>query len=313
VAKEYVACQPDEDIPGDEGPGALVLSEFAGAAEELFNALLVNPYDAAAVADAVGRALAMPVGERRARMSAMRRRVMSFDARAWARAFAGDLAATPADQPAAAAADGDLPAVRERLRGPSRRAGGCAVPRLRRDAAGTGPRPGRRRPHRRNCAPCSTGSVAAERRRDDHLRADAGRPRAVRRRYERFGLVAEHGAAAVGLGAARVGATRRGRRAYSWKEPIRKVLQFLRGIDPGDARRGEGDRVRVALPPGGPESATEGAGARHGAVQRGCERAVTFRHGRKIVEVAPAHVSKGSAVAQLLAGRAYDADPHRRR
>jgi trehalose 6-phosphate synthase/phosphatase len=54
VAKEYVACQLDEDLPGDEGPGALVLSEFAGAAEELFSALVVNPYDAAAVAAAIG-------------------------------------------------------------------------------------------------------------------------------------------------------------------------------------------------------------------------------------------------------------------
>ncbi len=43
VAKEFIACQR-------ENPGLLILSEFAGAAEELFNALLVNPYDSAAVA-----------------------------------------------------------------------------------------------------------------------------------------------------------------------------------------------------------------------------------------------------------------------
>ena len=43
VAKEFIACQR-------ENAGLLILSEFAGAAEELFNALLVNPYDSAAVA-----------------------------------------------------------------------------------------------------------------------------------------------------------------------------------------------------------------------------------------------------------------------
>jgi trehalose 6-phosphate synthase len=65
VAKEYVACQDPED------PGSLVLSRFAGAAEELDSALLVNPYDEDEVADAMDRALAMPLDERRVRWRAM--------------------------------------------------------------------------------------------------------------------------------------------------------------------------------------------------------------------------------------------------
>src|SRR5205814_9244860 len=82
VAKEYVAAQRE---PAD--PGVLVLSEFAGAAEELHSALIVNPYDAAAVADAIEQALTMPPEERKERIKPMRDRVMKFDAQAWARTF----------------------------------------------------------------------------------------------------------------------------------------------------------------------------------------------------------------------------------
>ena len=53
VAKEYVAAKRDES-------GVLVLSEFAGAAQEMFNAVQVNPYDPPAMADAIREALSMP-------------------------------------------------------------------------------------------------------------------------------------------------------------------------------------------------------------------------------------------------------------
>ncbi|HEY7515491.1 MAG TPA: trehalose-6-phosphate synthase, partial [Vicinamibacteria bacterium] len=69
VAKEYVACKRG-------GDGALVLSEFAGAAAEMGEALLVNPYDEHLTVDAVARALAMPHEERRERMTALYRRVL---------------------------------------------------------------------------------------------------------------------------------------------------------------------------------------------------------------------------------------------
>jgi trehalose 6-phosphate synthase len=61
VAKEFVAAQDPED------PGVLVLSTLAGAAEEMSDAVLVNPRDPGAVADAIHRALSMPLDERRAR------------------------------------------------------------------------------------------------------------------------------------------------------------------------------------------------------------------------------------------------------
>ena len=76
VAKEYVAAQEQND------PGVLVLSEFAGAAEELSNAIIVNPYDTEVVADAIEAVLHMPLSERIERMKPMRERVLRYDARA---------------------------------------------------------------------------------------------------------------------------------------------------------------------------------------------------------------------------------------
>ncbi|HET7600494.1 MAG TPA: bifunctional alpha,alpha-trehalose-phosphate synthase (UDP-forming)/trehalose-phosphatase [Gemmatimonadales bacterium] len=84
VAKEFVASRGD-------GDGVLVLSEFAGAAAELGDALLVNPYDLEGTARAMHRALTMPEGERRARMEALRRAVQKSDVRAWADAFLTDI------------------------------------------------------------------------------------------------------------------------------------------------------------------------------------------------------------------------------
>jgi len=84
VAKEFVASRVDED-------GVLILSEFAGAAAELAEALQVNPYDIDRVAWAIKKALAMPEGERRARMQALRRRVLAYDAYQWASSFIGTL------------------------------------------------------------------------------------------------------------------------------------------------------------------------------------------------------------------------------
>lgn len=80
VAKEYVAAQVDE-------PGVLILSELAGAAEELQEALLVNPFDVDAVAEALHRSLTMPPDERRARMTALRARVRENSVQAWVARF----------------------------------------------------------------------------------------------------------------------------------------------------------------------------------------------------------------------------------
>jgi trehalose 6-phosphate synthase len=77
VAKEFVAARDDED-------GVLVLSALAGAAQELTDALIVNPYDIAGFADALEAALSMPGQERRERMRAMRRAVAGRNVFGWA-------------------------------------------------------------------------------------------------------------------------------------------------------------------------------------------------------------------------------------
>ncbi|OBG64917.1 MULTISPECIES: trehalose-6-phosphate synthase [unclassified Mycobacterium] len=85
VAKEYVACRSDLG-------GALVLSEFTGAASELRQAYLVNPHDLDGVKDAIEAALNQPAEEGRRRMRAMRRQVLAHDVDRWARSFLDALA-----------------------------------------------------------------------------------------------------------------------------------------------------------------------------------------------------------------------------
>ncbi|MHA1599397.1 MAG: alpha,alpha-trehalose-phosphate synthase (UDP-forming) [Alphaproteobacteria bacterium] len=89
VAKEFIAAQNPED------PGVLVLSRFAGAAEELNNALIVNPYDVEDVADAIRRALIMPVEERRERWQGMFEWLQRHNIVAWQRSFMEALETMP--------------------------------------------------------------------------------------------------------------------------------------------------------------------------------------------------------------------------
>jgi trehalose 6-phosphate synthase/phosphatase len=90
VAKEFAACRSDED-------GVLILSEFAGAADELADACIVNPYDVDAVAATIHEALTMSGEERRARMRRLRSQVFEHDVHRWAKEFLAALAATDAE------------------------------------------------------------------------------------------------------------------------------------------------------------------------------------------------------------------------
>jgi trehalose-6-phosphate synthase len=81
VAKEYVASRTD-------GDGALVLSEFAGAADELApGAYLVNPHDLDAVGDAIVEAASQDPDEARRRMGLLREQVLEHDVERWAAGF----------------------------------------------------------------------------------------------------------------------------------------------------------------------------------------------------------------------------------
>jgi trehalose 6-phosphate synthase len=87
VAKEFVASQDPDD------PGVLVLSTLAGAAHELRDAVLVNPYDADDVADGINRALRMPLAERRERHARMLSVLRKNDIFAWRDRFIDALCA----------------------------------------------------------------------------------------------------------------------------------------------------------------------------------------------------------------------------
>jgi len=93
VAKEYVACRYDET-------GALVLSEFTGAADELGGAFLVNPHDIEGTKQAIVRAATISPADARRRMRLMRKRVLERDVAYWARSFLGTLTSVGSPSPA---------------------------------------------------------------------------------------------------------------------------------------------------------------------------------------------------------------------
>jgi trehalose 6-phosphate synthase len=91
VAKEFVVAQDPAD------PGVLVLSRFAGAAEQLKEAMLVNPYDTESTANSIHLALQMPLEERRARHQALLATIRQYDVHWWCTSFLETLAETRAE------------------------------------------------------------------------------------------------------------------------------------------------------------------------------------------------------------------------
>ncbi len=93
VAKEYIAAQDAED------PGILILSKFAGAAEQLNDALIVNPYDINEVAQAIRRAATMSMEERRARHRNLLSQISEYDVQRWQNEYLAALRAVQTDAP----------------------------------------------------------------------------------------------------------------------------------------------------------------------------------------------------------------------
>ncbi|WP_084417988.1 alpha,alpha-trehalose-phosphate synthase (UDP-forming) [Henriciella litoralis] len=85
VAKEFVMAQDPEN------PGVLILSQFAGAAEQLSDTLIVNPHDSDKVAETIYQALEMPLEERKARWEKLRKTVVEQDISWWRQKFLDDL------------------------------------------------------------------------------------------------------------------------------------------------------------------------------------------------------------------------------
>jgi trehalose 6-phosphate synthase/phosphatase len=311
VAKEYVACQPadTEGTVSGVDPGVLVLSEFAGAAEVLFDALVVNPYDVEDVAGAISRALQMPRAERARRMRAMRDRVLRFDSAWWARSFVEDLAAiaeapepaTPAGRRADAedAAGRLAEAIRQRKRVALFLDYDGTLREIERDPAAAGPNEQVRqildllRAHKGVAVTIISGRTP------DDLESFLGD-------YSEFALVAEHGAA-----------LRRPRSreweqldrnvSYRWKEEVGRILRLHEASTPGsfveDKRTSLVWHYRRADPEFGNWKARELVGELEAVT---ANQPLHVRLGRKIVEITASHVNKAAAISRLLEEADYD-------
>jgi trehalose 6-phosphate synthase/phosphatase len=321
VAKEYVACQRDEPACAAAGgagahrtgPGVLVLSEFAGAAQELPNALTVNPYDVPGIADAIAAALAMPADERARRMRPMRDRVFTYDAATWSREFVDDLAAAPRPAPVATSvvetADTAGAAADAHKRLAAAVAAGQRVA-LFLDYDGTlreivtDPEAARPTPEIHDLLRRLAALPAVD------LTVISGRTAADLAHFlgahPNLGLVAEHGAEyrAPGQHAWRP----LGDDAdLGWKDQVLHVFRLYQRSTPGThvevKRTGLVWHYRRADPEFGRWKANQLVDELSIVA---ANHAVEIRHGRKIVEASSAHVNKGAAVRALLAHRPYD-------
>lgn len=91
VSHEYVMCQNRSCEPLREGPGVLILSEFAGSAQSLSGAIRVNPWSTADMANALRYALSLPLMEREYRQTNLYRYVKTHTASFWGKSFLSDL------------------------------------------------------------------------------------------------------------------------------------------------------------------------------------------------------------------------------
>ena len=299
VAKEYVASRVDDD-------GVLVLSEFAGAAAELAEALVVNPYDIAGMAESLERALDMPESERRARMRKLREKVEATPVELWASSF---LAALRAEPEARGPTDlgrlaASLEALAEKL---------AREPKLvfLLDFDGTLV-PIQRRP----------GEVAADREVCDLLRELAGLPGvrvAVVSGRTRPSLEGLLGALPIAL-VAEHGVWTRGWQRTDWTTGVdadkhaylarvREMLEDYSARTPGSSV--ESKSSGLAWHYRNVESQLGAARARElrlNLVQILAQQPATVIGGRKVVEVRPQEADKGTAARALLEG----ADPSER-
>lgn len=292
VAKEYLAARTDET-------GALVLSETAGAAEELSEALIVNPYDEQGMVEALLEALQMPVNEQRARIRPMQTRLRRYNTARWASDFLMRLEAT---------AELYLSFKQEHLVGPLRQELlSCYRQSKRRlillDYDGTlvpfARKPGQARPD-----PGLVGEL-------QQLRSDprntvvviSGRDYVTLKQWlgdAGVNLVAEHGARVLLAGEtewllADVG------RSEEWKAQLEPLLQVYADRTPGalveEKQGGLAWHYRGADPEIGSLRAKELVDALEGFV---ANTSLQLMLGNKVIEVKSSNISKGTAVQRWL-------------
>jgi trehalose 6-phosphate synthase/phosphatase len=292
VAKEFVTCRTDED-------GVLVLSEFAGAAAEMGEALQVNPYDIESMAQAFHDALEMPDDERRFRMRALRQRIASRDVQNWAHGFLealGSVRAEGGKNEVVLSTREDLDALASRLRSAERLLllldyDGTLVPFARSpdlaapDAdllallAALAAKPGVR------------VHVVSGRRRETLERWLGDLP---------IGLHAEHGYWSRMARGEPWLATREV--SMAWQEGVRKILDEATAATPGTLVEAKTASIawhwRMAEPEIGAQRAQE---LWRRLEQRLQGEPVELLRGEKVIEVRPRGVTKGLVVERVLA------------
>jgi len=295
VAKEFVAARSD-------GDGVLVLSEFAGAAAEMTEALLVNPYDVQRTAEVFYQALTLPEEERRTRLALLRERVMTRDVHAWAKDFIARLeqaAAKPASP--ALSPPGALRQALERARQAERLAllldyDGTLVP-----FAAT---PELAAPDAALLA--LLRRLASRRGTEVHL--VSGRRRATMERWFALlpvGLFAEHGFWGRLPGGGWTAAT--AAPPLTWREPVLAILREFSDRTPGtlieEKTAGFAWHYRSADPEYGAAQAKELTLHLRSLIG---DLPLEILPGDMVLEVRPRGVNKGLAVAEVRARAAAD-------
>jgi trehalose 6-phosphate synthase/phosphatase len=294
VAKEYVACQQG-------GAGVLILSEFAGAAAEMGEALLVNPYDEERTAESIERALALPVEERRERMDALHQRVVRNNVYAWGDRFLKNLREADASRGEPSAEKPErLPVERavEAYRAANRRLllldyDGTLVPYVNRPQDAV-PSPALVTLLTRLAAsPANTVALISGRSRSNLERWLGDIPD--------LWLAAEHGAV---MRSPETGRWEIFRQDYAegWKESVRPVLEHFVDRTPGSLIEEKEYSIvwhyRMSDPEFGEWLANELVS---NLEQMLAETELRAFRGRKIVEVKPLWANKGEVLARLAA------------
>lgn len=295
VAKEFVATRHKKD-------GVLVLSEMAGVATELPEALLVNPNDASGVARAIHAALSMPKRQQRANMRAMQARIADYTAQKWAEDFLIELSAASQKQQQPKAINA---ATQKQLLGAYKRASSRLIlldydGTLKRFVAK--PDANLARPSKRVQNLLKT--LAKDKR--NKVIIISGRPKNILSSYFsgiNLGLIAEHGGWVFEAGSwIKSNVTSR-----KWKKQVKPILQQYTNRTPG-ARVEEKDFSMVWHYRGvSPDLAYVRKQELRGALRAVLDLdTIDVFDGHKILEIKPKRMQKGALVTEVVAGKAWD-------
>jgi trehalose 6-phosphate synthase/phosphatase len=299
VAKEYLACQ-------QENGGVLILSEFAGAAQELSNSLIVNPYNLHEVAQSLNKALRLTEAEKQKMVQPMKTRVLKYDARYWADSFFQDLSAE-ADQeqlqslPSAARAV-SLEGVRALLRAKNRA--------FFLDYDGTIAEIKKKPEDAVPDDEIKALFARLEARKDLDVYLISGRKKEDMEQWfsqYRFNLVAEHGYYYKHWNAEEW-VVFDGQADLSWKNQIIDIFQLYTGMTPGSIIEEKTSSVVWHYRNSDPEFGSWKANQLVAELYEMLSNLpVEIHHGRKIVEVGSIQLNKGIVLRHFVQLNQYDA------